>query len=127
MKAIIVFLLLNIFGLIQSDYITETEVIGKWNLEGVRVIHPEICIKTDFSSIIGSTIEFTDENLLTVTSPDEKELLKRTEKLSWSIRESEFILKSSKQKENQISKYHQNGDRFSFQITNMIEVTLKKK
>lgn len=127
MKAIISLLLLNIFGLIQSDYITEMELIGKWKLESVDAVHPAICSKTDFSTIIGSTMEFTDDNLLIITAPDGKELLKRTEKFYWPKKNNEFVLKSSKEKENQISKYYQNGDRSSFQITNLIEQTLKKE
>jgi len=127
MKAIAAFLLLNILGLIQSDSKTQSELIGKWNLEGVRVVHPGLCFETNFDSIIGSTWEFTHENLLIITSLGGKELLRQTEKLSWSVREDEFILKSSMDKERQTSKYRLNGDRFSFQISNLIEIALKKK
>ncbi len=127
MKGLISLLLLNIFGLIQSDYITETDLIGKWKIEKVSVIHPGICLRLDNENIIGSEMEFTDKYLVALTSNDGQELIKRTAKLSWSIRGDKLILKSSNTKELCISDYTQNGDRFTFQITNLIELTLKKK
>lgn len=127
MKATIALLILNIFVLFQSSDITETDLIGKWRIEGVSVTHPGICLKTGFEKIKGVEIEFTEENLLIFTSKDGRKLIKQSEKLSWSLRGNELVLKSSKSKEFHTSKYTHNRDTFTFQITNLIELVLRKK
>ena len=113
MKAFLVILILTIFSPLQSDEITQDDLIGKWKIVNARITNPIYCGPWDPEPIIESTIEFTTEGLLLLTSKNGIEWANRTEPISWTFDDSKLTLRSDKTLKYQVSAITSIGNIYS--------------
>ena len=125
MKAIVVFPILILLGTFQVDSLSETELVGRWRIEAIRVIRPGICIQSNPERMVGSELEFTDEYVLIFIPKGEQQLDVLNKRATWSIHDTKLLLKNDKMKAPKAAKYHIKGNLLTLQITNLIELSLK--
>lgn len=127
MKEIWVILLLTVFSPNQSDEITSEDLIGKWEIVNTRITNPLYCGTWDSEPILDSIMEFTNDRLLIFTSKDGNERTKPTKTISWELKNNNISITSDNKLSPQISVITRRENTYFLQITNMVEIRMRKK
>ena len=106
---------------VTSELELENKLIGTWKIEKVQINRPGVCIQNNFGQIIGSTLKFTHEHLLFITSSNDWFVLDNGNRLYWNLEDGRLIIKS---KNTHRSKITFEKGKLTIQISNVIAIRL---
>lgn len=97
----------------------ERELIGKWLVEEVRMLHPSIGFNPN---IIGIQMEFTEGHQFIFKTKSGQ-----MEQHTWFIKRDSILIQCEKNKEPEKWKYTIEGNTLICRVTNITEVTLRRQ